>query len=77
MAEKLELTVRGKWIFDGCSNKAEMLEALNHQKEFIKDIPDEAKITHNEDDYIIFEVEAKDKDDFKYYKKKGFVRTYE
>lgn len=70
----MELTVRGKWVFDNCKNKKEMVEALDSFKEYIKNIPSEAKIVHNSDDYVVFQVEAKDKDDYKYYKQRGFIR---
>ena len=39
--------------------------------------PDEAKILNQGDDYIFFTVDPKDKDDRKYYKSLGFMKSEE
>ena len=40
----------------------------------IQDVPSESEIVFNKGGSIIFQVDAKDKDDYKYYKSRGFVR---
>ena len=74
MANKrtMELTFRGKHSFDNCNTKGEFMERCDELKDWFDTIPEEAVIENTEDDYISFYVDAKDKDDVKYYKRKGF-----
>jgi hypothetical protein len=66
---KMELTIQCQWIFNNFKTKSDLIYAL-------KDIPEEAKIvSSNGVDYVTFQVQANDKDDYKYYKSKGFQRV--
>ena len=51
-----------------------MIGCLHWVGSWIKDIPDDAKIYNKGDDYVIFSVEPKDKDDRKFLKSLGFRR---
>jgi hypothetical protein len=69
---KMELTFRGKHAFDSCKSKDDLIQKCRFLISKFKELPEETKIDNNDDDYIFFSVEAKDKDDVKYYKSKGF-----
>ena len=68
------LTIRGKNIFGTSKTKKEMIECLEFFIGYIDDIPDDVEIHNNDDDYINFYAEPKDKDDRKYLKRLGFQR---
>jgi len=70
----MELIIRGKGIFGESQTKGEMIGCLHWVGSWIKDIPDDAKIYNKGDDYVIFSVEPKDKDDRKFLKSLGFRR---
>ena len=70
----MELLIRGKHIFGKSKTKKDMIDCLVHHIDLIRQIPDEAEITNQEDDYIFFHLEPKDKDDMKYLKRLGFER---
>ena len=70
----MELLIRGKNIFGNSQTKLEMVGCLNDYINLINSIPDDSKITNQEDDYIYFHTEPKDKDDRKYLKTLGFRR---
>ena len=70
----MELLIRGKNIFGNSQTKLEMVGCLNDYINLINSIPDDAQITNQEDDYIYFHTEPKDKDDRKYLKTLGFQR---
>ena len=70
----MELTIRGKHIFGKSKTKQDMINSLQYHIDWIKQIPDDAEITNQEDDYMFFHVEPKDKDDRKYLKTLGFYR---
>ena len=70
----MELLIRGKNIFGNSQTKLEMVGCLNYHINLINSIPDDAEITNQEDDYIFFHTEPKDKDDRKYLKTLGFYR---
>ena len=70
----MELLIRGKNIFGNSKTKEEMVGCLRGYISLINSIPDDAQITNQEDDYIFFHVEPKDKDDRKYLKALGFYR---
>ena len=68
----MELIFRGKHSFDDCDSKNDFIKRCDEIKDRFEKLPEEAEITNHNDDYIFFSVEAKDKDDVKYYKRKGF-----
>ena len=68
------LTIRGKDIYGTSKTKKEMIECLEFFIGDIDDIPDDVEIHNNDDDYINFYAEPKDKDDRKYLKRLGFQR---
>lgn len=70
----MELIIRGKGIFGESKTKGEMIGCLHSVGHWIKEIPDDAKIYNQGDDYVIFSAEPKDKDDRKYLTSLGFVR---
>ena len=70
----MELLSRGKNIYGNSKTKKEMIECLHYHIDWIKQIPDDAEITNQEDDYMFFHAEPKDKDDRKYLKTHGFYR---
>ena len=70
----MELLIRGKHIFGKSKTKQDMINSLQYHIDWIKEIPDDAEITNQEDDYIYFHTEPKDKDDRKYLKTLGFQR---
>ena len=41
-------------------------------QDWFEKLPEEMEVFNTDDDYLTFRVEAKDKDDVKYYKRKGF-----
>ena len=51
-----------------------MIKCLEYYIDWIRQISDKTKITNQEDDYIFFHSEPKDKDDIKYLKSLGFIR---
>ena len=51
-----------------------MVGCLKDYINLINSIPDDAQITNQDDDYIYFHTEPKDKDDRKYLKTLGFYR---
>ena len=71
----MELDIRGKNIFGNSKNVSEMISCLHDMETMLRDIPPEATLTFNQDDYLTFSVEAKDKDDVKYYSR-GSCRYY-
>tara|TARA_Y100000031_G_scaffold22829_1_gene23940 strand:+ start:447 stop:677 length:231 start_codon:yes stop_codon:yes gene_type:complete len=70
----MELIFRGKNIYGTSKTKKEMIECLKDHIDWIKEIPDDAELHNNDDDYIFFFAEPKDKDDRKYLKRLGFIR---
>ena len=70
----MELLIRGKHIFGKSKTKEDMIRCLRDHINLISSIPDDAEITNQEDDYMFFHVEPKDKDDRKYLKTLGFYR---
>ena len=70
----MELLIRGKHIFGKSKTKKDMIKCLEHHIDWIRQIPDRTKITNQEDDYIFFHSEPKDKDERKYLKNLGFRR---
>ena len=70
----MELLIRGKDIFGNSKTKLEMVGCLKDYINLINPIPDDAQITNQDDDYIYFHTEPKDKDDRKYLKTLGFYR---
>ena len=70
----MELLIRGKNIFGNSQTKLEMVGCLKDHINLINSIPDDAQITNQDDDYIYFHTEPKDKDDRKYLKTLGFHR---
>ena len=69
---KMELTFRGKNAFDDCHTKEDLIQTCDVYKKLFEKLPEETHIENSNEDYIFFSVEAKDKDDVKYYKRKGF-----
>ena len=74
---QMELYIRGKHIFGTSENKSEMIQCLQDIIKQLKDIPEDAKLQNNGDDYLTFYITAKDKDDYKYFRKLGFRRMHE
>ena len=70
----MELKFSGLLSFDHCKDVHELKYAINNVAAIIKDVPSESEIVFNKGGSIIFQVDAKDKDDYKYYKSRGFVR---
>ena len=71
---EMKLIFRGKNIFGTSKTKKEMIECLQGHIDWIKEIPDNVKLHNNDDDYIYFFAEPKDKDGRKYLKRLGFVK---
>ena len=73
----MELCIRAKGILDGSRTRREAIDKAFSLVGMLERIPPEAKIDteNNQDDYITFNVTAKDKDDVKYYKSIGFVKV--
>jgi hypothetical protein len=69
---KMELTFRGKHSFDDCSSKNDLIKRCDEIQDWFEKLPEEMEVFNTDDDYLTFSVEAKDKDDVKYYKRKGF-----
>ena len=70
----MELKFSGLLSFDHCKTRDELRAAINKTAAIIQDVPSESEIVFNKGGSIIFQVDAKDKDDYKYYKSRGFVR---
>ena len=68
----MELIIRGKNIYGHSKTKKQLVNCLNHEIDYILSLPEEAEIINQDEDYIIFRVDPKDKDDRKYYKRLGF-----
>ena len=68
----MEQSFRGSNAFDDCNTKEELIKRCDLYKKLFEKLPEETRITNSNEDYIFFTVEAKDKDDIKYYKRKGF-----
>ena len=49
-----------------------MVECLIDMKKRLEELPQDAKVINNDDDYVFIGVNALDKDDYKYFKSKGF-----
>ena len=69
---RMEIIIRGKHIFGTSKNKSEMILCLQETIKDLKTIPEEATLQNNGDDYLTFYITAKDKDDYKYFRKLGF-----
>ena len=68
----MELTIRGKNIFGSATSIRGMVECLIDMKKRLEELPQDAKVINNDDDYVFIGVNALDKDDYKYFKSKGF-----
>ena len=68
----MELTIRGKNIFENATSIRGMVECLIDMKKRLEELPQDAKVINNDDDYVFIGVNALDKDDYKYFKSKGF-----
>tara|TARA_R100001224_G_C3925593_1_gene116862 strand:- start:1 stop:228 length:228 start_codon:yes stop_codon:yes gene_type:complete len=68
----MQQTFRGKHAFDNCHTKEDLIKTCDLYKNLFEKLPEETHIENSNEDYIFFSVEAKDKDDVKYYKRKGF-----
>ena len=72
----MELTIRGKHIFDNATSIRGMVECLIDMKKRLEELPQDAKVINNDDDYLFIGVNALDKDDYKYFKSKGFRKIW-
>jgi hypothetical protein len=70
----MELKFSGLLSFDHCKNVYMLKAEIKKAAAIIQDVPSESEIVFNKGGSIIFQVDAKDKDDYKYYKSRGFVR---
>ena len=68
----MELTIRGKNIFENATSIRGMVECLIDMKKRLEELPQDAKVINSDDDYVFIGVNAIDKDDYKYFKSKGF-----
>ena len=68
----MELTIRGKNIFENATSIRGMVECLIDMKKRLDELPQDAKVINSDDDYVFIGVNAIDKDDYKYFKSKGF-----
>ena len=72
----MELTIRGKNIFENATSIRGMVECLIDMKKRLEELPQDAKVINNDDDYVFIGVNALDKDDYKYFKSKGFRKIW-
>ena len=52
--------------------KGKVIKRCDEIQDWFEKLPEEMEVFNTDDDYLTFRVEAKDKDDVKYYKRKGF-----
>ena len=72
----MELTFRGKHSFDDCNSKEELIKRCDEIQDWFKTLPEDVSVQNTDDDYIFIRAEPKDKDDRKYLKRLGFVRSH-
>jgi len=72
----MELIFRGKHSFDDCSSKEELIKRCDEIQDWFKTLPEDVRVQNTDDDYILIRAEPKDKDDRKYLKRLGFVRSH-